>query len=241
MDSFKRQVAKKARIRDLVEGRYIRVEGEWEPNFIQAADGNTFSRVNIVSVVVSDPVQDSNLNTFTIDDGTGRLPVRVFGEDSLKTEVRLGDIILLIGRPREFGQQIYIVPEIIKKIDNTKWIDYRKLELELLEQESGGIAIKKGDIQTKDMLEKREPAPEEESAEIKEESVSNADDTKPAAESNPIEKIIETIRLLDKGDGADTEEVISSSDADNAEKIIDSLLKEGEIFEVRSGRIKLLE
>jgi hypothetical protein len=49
------------------------------------------------------------------------------------------------------------------------------------------------------------------------------------------------IRRLDKGDGADITEVIKESKDENAEKIIKNLIKIGELFEIRPGKIKILE
>ena len=46
---------------------------------------------------------------------------------------------------------------------------------------------------------------------------------------------------MDNGDGADTEDIITSANMDNTEDIIKSLLEEGEIFEVRPGKLKVLE
>ena len=48
----KRQVAYKVRINELLKGRYIRGEGEWAPNYIEAGDKQV-SRANILAVVVS--------------------------------------------------------------------------------------------------------------------------------------------------------------------------------------------
>lgn len=240
LDSFKRQVARKVRIKDLLDGRYIKVDGEWEPNYIQAANGSTFSRVNIISVVASEPVQDANFNSFVIDDGTGRVAVRVFGGESKSIDVQLGDIILLIGRPREFGQQVYIAPEIIKKISDNRWIEYRKLELRQHEQVENIIA-EKTSIPETEHIEDEAAAPDIVDKAAQSTIIETENAGARAAEKNPIDKIIDVIRDLDKGEGADTEEVISASATQDAEKIIDNLLKEGEIFEVRSGRIKLLE
>jgi len=281
--SQKRQVARKVRIKDLIQGKYIRIEGEWEPNFIQTVDGRTFSRVNLISVVASEPVPDVNFNTFIIDDGSGRVPVRVFGEQSKKIKVQLGEIILLIGRPREFNQQVYIVPEIVKKIEDKTWIDLRRLELELLQkqiveapekiheeraaQQPANVEIKvpetiieegpavmnqseKEATIEKDPVETKEPEPTIEKApvEAKEPASEQAtvedkapEETPEQTGDNPIDHLIDTIKKLDQGDGADTEEVISASKVGNAESILDNLLKEGEIFEVRSGKIKVLE
>jgi uncharacterized protein len=198
----RRQVAYKVRLSDLASGTYVKVDGEWEPNYIQAKDGRALSRVNVIAVIASEP--DPTHGSFTIDDGSAQIAVRQFGDK--KFRVQLGDVALIIGRPREFEGQIYIVPEIIRKIEDTKWIQHRKLEL-------GYTPV------TKDA-----PAQEET-------VVSNA----------PTDRLIATIKKYDKGDGADTEEVLSSLKIDNAELILDNLLKEGEIFELTPGKIKVLE
>jgi len=45
---------------------------------------------------------------------------------------------------------------------------------------------------------------------------------------------------LDSGEGADIEDVIVKADVKDCEPLLNSLIKEGEIFEVRPGRIKVL-
>ena len=57
------------------------------------------------------------------------------------------------------------------------------------------------------------------------------------------------IKKLDKGDGADLNEIIEmsnkelnkESNKENTEKIINSMIKVGELFEIRPGKIKILE
>jgi len=54
-------------------------------------------------------------------------------------------------------------------------------------------------------------------------------------------QLIELIKKLDAGSGADITEVIDQSKISGAEKYITTLLNEGEIFEIRSGKLKVLE
>jgi len=239
----KRQVAKKVRLSDLKEGTYVRVEGEWSPNFMQTNDGLKFSRANIIAVVATEPVPEMNYNSFIVDDGSARVPVRIFGEQ--KVSVGLGDVVLIIGKPREFNTQIYLAPEIIKKIDNHKWVELRKIELErergaysrVIKEESETVVEQKPVVQ--DVTPEVAVATEEKTEQIVETGA--VDDTEDKPLSGPVEKVIEHIQKLDSGDGADTEEVVSNSGIDNAEDIIENLLKEGEIFEITSGKVKVLE
>jgi hypothetical protein len=236
-----RQVAMKVRLSDLTDGKYVRVEGQWEPNFIQTSDGRKFSRVNIIAVVASEPVPDMNFNSFIIDDGTARVPVRIFGESDVK--VKLGDVVLVIGRPREFNQQVYIVPEIIKEIRNNKWIEYRKLELRHLPASMKAEPAEQAPAQADQtaLHEDIQESGDEAGTEDKDKEHPEIAKEKTKDEMNPVDMILEKISELDKGDGADTDEVISSLGIPEAEKIIENLLKEGEVFEISSGRIKVLE
>ena len=58
--------------------------------------------------------------------------------------------------------------------------------------------------------------------------------------SNSTNEIFKLIKTLDKGDGVSVEE-LSSKSIEGTDKIIDTLLKEGDIFEVKPGRLKVLE
>ncbi|MCM2325965.1 MAG: hypothetical protein NDI94_05880 [Candidatus Woesearchaeota archaeon] len=60
-------------------------------------------------------------------------------------------------------------------------------------------------------------------------------------DAGPYQKIINALAVLDKGDGADIQDIINNVKIPNTEKIIQDLLSEGEIFEVSPGRIKVLE
>jgi DNA replicative helicase MCM subunit Mcm2 (Cdc46/Mcm family) len=48
---------------------------------------------------------------------------------------------------------------------------------------------------------------------------------------------------MDKGEGADIIEVVEETklDEEEANSLIQELLKEGEIFEIKSGKLKIIE
>ena len=62
----------------------------------------------------------------------------------------------------------------------------------------------------------------------------------PAEESKETssEKIIDYIKKNDQGDGVDVSEIFKM---ENGERIINTLLEVGEVFEVKPGKIKVLE
>jgi RPA family protein len=62
----------------------------------------------------------------------------------------------------------------------------------------------------------------------------------PLAEENKAERIIKAIEQLDAGDGAPIEQVVLMSKVPEAEAIIEQLLMQGDIFELRPGKVKVL-
>ncbi|MGV8169082.1 MAG: OB-fold nucleic acid binding domain-containing protein [Candidatus Nanoarchaeia archaeon] len=216
MTEVKRQTAYKCSIKNILEGNYVQRPG-WDPNFIQLGDLQ-ISRINLLAVIVG-----KEGNSFTLDDGTGQVQAMSFGEQNKFLDFDVGDAVIIIGRPREYNQKRFVVPEIMRKIENKKWIDYRKAELELQEKDLPEISEeKKTRLETPENF---EPAPADE----------------PVFDDNYVSKIISVIKKLDKGDGANTGDVIKMSGLEKAEKYIKSLINEGEIYEIRTGKLKVLE
>lgn len=204
----KRQVAYKVRVKDILNGTYVKEEG-WQPNYIEIG-GNKVSRVNLIGAIVL-KIDEGNA---VLDDGSGKVPLRVFENNVFFNKIDVGDVVLVIGKPREFGSEKYLMPEILRKVEDTGWIDVRKNELKL--------------NKTQDINPKKEDKKEVEEI---------VEDVK----EYPYEKVFNLIKKLDKGEGADVEEVVNSSESNDAEKIVKRLLENGEVFEVKSGRLKVLE
>ena len=62
-----------------------------------------------------------------------------------------------------------------------------------------------------------------------------------ASGENPSEKIFMLIKKFDSGSGADMQQVVDQCDLKDGEKTISNLLEAGEIFEIKPGRLKVLE
>ncbi|MBN1156701.1 hypothetical protein JXA85_03735 [Candidatus Woesearchaeota archaeon] len=212
----KRQVARIVSIKDLVEGSYV-VESGWEPNYIKLATGEKVSRVNIFGTVVNKELDnEANFAQMQLDDGTGLIDVRSFDKGILFDNISVGETLVLIGRPRSYGNQKYIFPEIIKTIKDSSWFELRKLQLAL-------INAKRPPMQDE---EKKDEAIVEE---IKEEGIEETDS----------DKVYSLIKQLDNGEGALFEEVMEKSKIKNTDAIIDTMLKSGDIYEV-TGRLRVL-
>ena len=206
----KRQIAYKVGVNDILDGQYIKEEG-WNPNHIKLNDGRDISRVNLIGVVIDKPFGENiTQQNIMIDDGSANISLRLFEENKLFETINVGDSVLVIGRPREFGTERYIVPEIIKKIEDSNWIKLRKLELGNKE-----VKVEEKKIEVYDAVE--------------EEVVEEDHD------------IISLIKKLDKGEGADFNEVVEKCGKEDGEKIISNMIKMGELFEIKPGKIKVLE
>jgi len=213
----KRQIACKARIADLINGKYVKEEG-WTPNYIITKQGKHISRINLIGTVISKTEEGPEYQSFVVDDGSGTISLRSFEKNDNVKNIEIGDVVLLIGRPREYGSEKYIVPEIIKKINNKKWIDVRKIELGI-----ENLKTKKDELGKEEVV------------------VEKIDDsTKEKTASNP-QIVYEAVKELDSGQGVDIDKVIKKTGIRDAEEIIKKFLREGEMFEIRPGKIKILE
>ncbi len=191
--SFHRQVACKARVSEVVGMRL---------------DESNVLRVNIMATIVHKPDRNENHGDAVIDDGTGRISLRSFENNDYISKIEVGDAALVIGKVREFNNERYIMPEIVKKMDNLGWMGVRNLELSKKEE----------------VIDEEKVKPEEvdEGADIHGE-------------------VYSTIKSLDSGGGASIEDVIKNCKTSEAESTINELLKRGNIFEIRPGRVKVLE
>jgi len=211
MPEQKRQTAFKVKISDILSGSYVKEEG-WQPNYI-IINSHNVSRVNLIGTVLS--VQhDPNFSTVVIDDGSGMIPLRSFEKDNLLKSLQIGDLMQVIGRPRQYGSEKYILIEICKKITNPAWLRLRKLELQQIPNPQPAP---------------KKPAPQPKPA-VEHIEIQQIDDSET--------KILECVKKLDTGGGADYEAVLKETKDDST---IKSLLQKGELFEIKPGKLKILE
>lgn len=130
----KRETAYKLRIGDILKANQIFEEAEGTNKrlqFVELGDKKIL-RVNIIANVIDkfESEGERKFASITLDDGSGQIRARVFGEDIIKfQETSQGDTLIIIGLLRSYNQEIYILPELIKKAD-PKYLLIRKLEIE---------------------------------------------------------------------------------------------------------------
>jgi len=130
----KRETSYKLRIGDILKANQIFEESE-ELNkrlqFVEIGDKKIL-RVNIIANVIDkfESEGERKFASITIDDGSGQIRARLFGEEIAKLQdTSQGDTLIIIGLLRSYNQEIYILPELIKKAD-PKYLLVRKLEIE---------------------------------------------------------------------------------------------------------------
>jgi len=134
VEQKKRETAYKLRINELFFGKPIFQESEdinKKLKFIEIGNRRVI-RVNIIANVVDKFKSEGErrFSSITLDDGSGQIRARVFGEDINKfDDITQGDTLLIIGLLRFFNNEIYILPELIKKQD-PRYLLIRKLEIE---------------------------------------------------------------------------------------------------------------
>ncbi len=216
-------------IDDLLKGSYV-VEDGWTPNYVKTAKGEKVSRVNILGIVVGKDSPEGGAASISIDDGTGTLNVRTFDDAGILEKAEIGQPVMVIGRPRVYSNEIYVFPEIVSRIENPRWINVRKLELRLSE-------LLKKDEEKPDEIRIPEKKDEEAQGEA---GANKTFESADFDELNETERVFRAVKELDKGEGADIDEVIRKSGVENAEEIISTMLRMGDLFEV-AGKIKVLE
>ncbi len=248
----KRQVAHFVTLRQLSEGTYVREEG-WQPNYVLVDDGRKVSRINTIAVVV-DKEEQLSTTTMTVDDGTATIAMRSFDNDQadIFADHKVGDMLLIIGRPREYNAQKYIIPEIIRKLADQRWAEVRKKQLELLSRARSVRPVQTGleraegpeGLEEKQRGQRQQPASGHAQQDTSsQETVAEEDIAEEQREPTPAEKLCLLIKGMDNGNGAEVGELIAKAaeqGISNGEQLVNRMIAGGDIFEVKAGRVKVL-
>ncbi len=136
---FKRQVAKKVKISDLVNGKIEEKEGQ---KVLISEYGEEIGRVRILATVVNRFVSDDKeFASATLDDGTDTIRVKAWKDTKNLQNLNVGDMIDIVGKVREYNGEVYLTNEIVQKIDDPNLELLRKLEI-LAKSKKHGIKEK---------------------------------------------------------------------------------------------------
>src|SRR3989338_5737482 len=113
-----RLVAYKVWVSDLVTNPYIKMSGEFESNYVEVKEKQV-SRVNIIGTIVSKlESEDKNYISLVLDDSSEQIRIKTWREDvKIIKKFNVGECILVIGKVKNYNDETYVLPEIVKQID----------------------------------------------------------------------------------------------------------------------------
>jgi len=246
---IKRLIAKKASIGEIETGTFVKKEG-FVSSYVLTNLGRRLSRVRVLGLIVDKFISpDERYATITLDDSTDTIRCKAFVNTKIFDGFGAGDSVDVFGKIREYNGEVYVIPEIIKKADPNLEI-LRILELEKLfrDQRKKIKKIKELRKQTSDLNElktivKKFMSLEDTEGILEAQKVlENLSEEKVASSAEIKSKILNLIGNLDKGKGADYQEILTKSGLpeNDVDFAIQELLESGICFEPIPGKIKKL-
>ncbi len=215
-----RMTAKKVRISELVNGNWVKKEG-MEPSFVVAPSGEEISRARIMGTVVSRFLaDDGNFASITLDDTTETIRLKTFKTTKPLDDFEIGNLVDVIGKVREYLGEIYILPEIVRKIEDPNQELLRKLEMVKKPGKSESGKQERGES------EKKKPEPEKKGEEKGDDKILLKKEILKFIESG--EDGVEYGQILENVKGKETE----------IESVVNEILAEGICYEPTPGKIK---
>ncbi len=260
MHDAKKSPAYKLDISDITCNPYVKTDGDLEPNFVDIAGKLKVIRVRLLAKVTFKYLSDDgNYASITLGDGKNSIRVKAWQDIRCLKETEKDNLIDIIANVREWNGEVYLIPEVLRKIDDPDLEILRHLEIQKFRKdmslpEKEDIEKKIGsenktvpdvpetiDVDAKDAKDIGDEEKEDKAEILKEES--SAKEEKPKNEEKSLRVLVlEVIDNLDKGDGADFEDVLGSikGPEKEVEAIINDFLSEGTCYEPRAGKIKVL-
>ncbi len=241
---IKRLTAVKARIADIASGNYVVLPG-FESNYVLTKNGMQLSRVRLLVTIVDKFLSESGrYAAMTLDDGTDTIRAKAFNAVAVFDPFSMGDIVDFIGKLREYQGEIYLVPEIIRRVD-PNWELLRELELRRAASEWNRKRDTVFSYQkhVSDIVELKKMLKERFGISPKDvEAILQTEQLEQPEQIETKDTVLKLIAELDKGNGCDYGELIQKSGIEEStlDAIINELLEDGVCFEPRPGRIKKL-
>jgi len=237
----KRIPSAKVRITDIINGKFFSgSREEMLPSYVITPFGKKVAKVSVVATVVEVfSGEEGKYRFISVDDGTGLIRIKAFGEDTKLLEgIKAGDLVLIIGKVKEYNGETYISCEIAKKVE-PNYENLRKIEIlnDLIEQKKVVDEIKKivgkmSDEELKEYVMEKFYMDEESLKVVKGQIESKETDYKPV--------LLDMISKLDDGKGVEIKKLLEESKLPEhtLEEAMNELLANGELFEPKPGILK---
>jgi len=233
--------AQKVKVEDISNGRYVRgVEGE--PSRLVTPWGQELTRARVMATVVERFLrEDQGYCVLRVDDGTGVIRLKAWREDVPRlASFGVGDLIDVLGRVREYGGEVYLVPDVVVKVKDPNWELVRELEIlrarRKLHAEGKGPQPRALELEA-GKLEVGAVEPGAGPAEAGEEFV---EEPLPEVPDEVKKKVALAFDKLDRGEGVSLADIAVELNMplQGVEDAVRVLVAEGEVFEPSVGRFK---
>ena len=130
MVNLNTQAAYKLDISDLTDNKYVKDDTGKEPNYLNLADKIKVYRVRILArVTFRYASEDGNYASITLDDDTGTIRVKAWQNIKAVLDTKKEDLVDMIALVREWNGEVYLVPEVLRIVDNPDMKTLRALEI----------------------------------------------------------------------------------------------------------------
>ncbi len=206
-------------------------------NFFDSPLSDRLSRVHVFGIVRETFASEDNKYAFiTLDDTTGIIRCKAFGNTEIVADIKVDQMVDIIGRIREYNNEMYIMPEIVRvqsdpNIETLRWVEILNVLKEKGIREGAAVPLA-SPTDVKENTASEQPASKEKAQ--KKDAPSDSNDARA--------KILEIIRTENNGDGADYPSIVSLSGFESGvvDTVLSELLSEGTCYEPRPGKIKVL-
>ncbi len=220
---MRRNPAKKLWIRDIVNAEFHRGT---DANYIITPLGERATRVRVLATVVDKRIGEK-VGHILLDDATETIRVRAFNEQmELIAKVNIGDIVEVIGKVKEYDNEIYINPEIVRVVNDPNYELLRKLELTIKDYELKKKLKEEKIVETWTISEEKIDSSQEEKEEDRMEQLKIM--------------VLNLIEELDSGDGVKYITLLEKTklSEEELEDVLTELMNEGSVYEPTLGRFK---
>lgn len=237
-----RSIAHKVKIEDLVHGKFVR-SSETEPSYLLTPWDQRILRVHAIATIIDKFIsEDQNYGTLRIDDGSETIRLKAWRQDvQTLAGFKVGDFVDVIGRVREYEGEVYLVPEVIARVEDPNWELVR--ELEVLRARKRALAQGKRP--------RPEPKPEVRRLEVEIPAsgaapvageIEEIEEPLPEVPEEIKKKVLLAFDKLDKGEGVAPLDVAAELDMPQAgvDDAFRTLIADGDIFEPKVGKFRRL-
>ncbi|MBL7206558.1 MAG: hypothetical protein ISS36_03095 [Candidatus Aenigmarchaeota archaeon] len=229
---IERMTAMKVNISDIINGRWVQKEG-MEPSFVTTQYGMNVSRTRILGTIVAKFLaEDGNFASMTIDDSSETIRAKTFKTTKPLDSFNVGDLVDLVGKVREYNGEIYVIPEVVRKITPNEEL-LRRLEILSIKKNRKPEVIPAGEIVNTNEAEEQP----------------KVETNIPKTEQKPVEKKgidkdtlrKEIIKIVEaEKEGIQYTEISKKVNASEemVESIVNDILSEGICYEPSPGKIR---